>query len=258
MSRRIGIIGVGHLAEYLITGLIRSGNKFDFYFADPFPERAHKLATEFGGKVVTENQFVLDNADMVILCTRPDQVEAALSGLFFRPAHTLVSVAVGISLHSLSKHVHSGNVVRVLPISCVAINHSPILIYPENKEVQSLFSLLGNVHLLTVEENFEPATSVIGAFYAWIFALMEEVAAWTAQQGFDPSFARTIVVETIQGACGMAEEQKNMSLSQIWESLATPGGISEHGIKIISQNKGLKAWSEALNSVTKVLQNKIG
>ena len=255
MTKRIGIIGTGHLAEYLVTGLIRSGNKFDFYFSDPFPERAYKLVKEFGGKVVAENQMVIDNVDLVILSTRPGQVETALSGLRFHPKQTLFSVAVGISLKFLCNFAQPATVIRVLPISCVAINLSPILIYPENKEARALFSMVGNVYSLNVENDFEPATALVGAFYAWLFALMEEAATWTSKQGFDPTFARTLVLETINGACGMAAEQNNLSLNQIWRSLATPGGISEHGIRIINQHRGLKAWSEALDSVTRVLQN---
>ncbi len=255
MKKRIGIIGVGHIAEYLVTGLIRSGNKFDFYFSDPFPERAHKLVNQFGGKVVAENQMVIDKADLIILSTRPGQVETALNSLRFHRKQTLFSVAVGLSLKFLSNFVQPATVIRVLPISCVAINLSPILIYPENKEARTLFSMVGNVHSLNAENDFEPATALVGAFYAWLFALMEEAAAWTSKQGFDPIFARTLVIETMNGACGMAAKQNNLSLNQIWQSLATPGGISEHGIRIINQHKGLKAWSEALGSVTRVLQS---
>jgi pyrroline-5-carboxylate reductase len=143
---------------------------------------------------------------------------------------------------------------RVLPISCVAINQSPILIYPENEEIRSLFCLLGNVHLLADEKVFEPATSLVGAFYAWLFALMEEAVTWNISQDLEPDLARDLVVETMQGACAMAQAQREISLSQIWESLATPGGISEHGIKIINQRDCLKAWSEALQSVTDLLR----
>ena len=254
MIKRIGFIGVGHLSEFLITGFVNSGQKFEFVFSDPFPERSRKLAAAHGGEVFTDNQKTVDNADLVVLATRPPDVESALSGLNFRKDQVLVSVAVGVPLRFLRQWAGPARVLRVLPISCVAVNQSPVLIYPHDKVVHDLFSLVGTVHALEDETLFEPATSLVGAFYAWLFALMEEVSNWTAGQGIKTEFARQLVLETMNGACAMARSQNDLTLKQIWESLATPGGISEHGIKVINQKEALSAWSEALESVTRILR----
>ena len=255
MLKRVGFIGVGHLAEYLITGLNRTGVDFEFFMADPLPERAQKLAATVGGRVSTDNQTAVDNGDLIILATRPEQVRAALNGLTFTRDKILASAAAGVTLDSLRPYTGPARLVRVLPISCVAINQSPTVIYPGDREVLEFFSLLGNVHPVPDEEAFIPATSLVGAFYAWVFALMDEAAGWTVARGIDPVLARKLVVETVQGACGMAGAQGKLTLREIWDTLATPGGISEHGLRVINDKGCLKAWSEALESVTqKILQ----
>jgi len=254
MLRQIGFIGVGHIAEYIVTGLAQTGENINFFFADPCPQRARRLAELHGGEVSLDNQMPVDQADLIILSTRPQQVESALQGLSFRPGQILASIAVGIPLQLLDRYVKPARSFRVLPISCVAVNQSPVLIYPENQDLRSFFSLLGRVHTLPDETTFEPATSLVGAFYAWIFALMEETVNWTAGQGLEPDLARKLVIETVQGACAMATAQDKLSLNQIWASLATPGGISEYGLRVINQKEGLKVWSDALHLVTERLR----
>ena len=90
------------------------------------------------------------------------------------------------------------------------------------------------------ETAFAPGTAVIGAFYAWLYLLMDEAAIWTAAKGFDPDTARQLVLETVAGACAMAVDQDALSLSDIWKTLATPGGISEQGAGILSEGGGIK------------------
>ena len=57
-------------------------------------------------------------------------------------------------------------------------------------------------------------------------------------------------IETIEGACAMASFQDAMSLGDIWNTLATPGGISEQGAGILSEGGGIKVWSDALEAIS--------
>ena len=255
MLKRIGFIGAGHITEYLVTGLRRSNKELVFSLADPDSDRAAELSSRFGGYAATNNQDAVNRSELIILATRPDAVETALSGIEFRPEQIVVSVAAGVLLKTLKPMTIPAETVRVLPVSCVAINKSPILLYPQNSHVYDLFSLVGQVHVLQSEDVFSPATSLVGAFYAWIFALMDEAASWTASEGIDPGMARNLVIETIEGACGMAREQATMSLKDIWNTLATPGGISEYGIRFLTEPGCIEAWSKALRAVTDMIDN---
>jgi len=258
MIKKIGFIGVGHIAHYMLTGFAQTKNYFEFILADPDPDRVAQISKEFTPKfkctVTQDNQTAVDRSELIILAVRPDRMDAALTGLKFKPDQLVASVVAGASLSLLDRRVSPAKPIRVLPISCVAINKSPILVFPENQPVQTLFSLLGQVHVLPDEKTFTPGTALVGAFYAWIFALMDETTAWTADQGIDPKVARQLVVQTIEGACGMASHQKDTSLTQIWDTLATPGGISEYGAKILKERGCLKAWPDALEAVTRKME----
>jgi pyrroline-5-carboxylate reductase len=259
MIKKIGFIGVGHIAHYMLTGFARTKNSFEFILADPDPDNLSRVSKQFAPQfkcaVTRDNQRAVDKSELIILAVRPDHMEAALAGLTFRPDQLVASVVAGASLKHLESFVSPAKVIRVLPISCVAINKSPILVFPKNQPIQTLFSLLGQVHVLPDEKTFTPGTALVGAFYAWIFALMDETAGWTADQGIDPTVARQLVIQTIEGACAMASHQKEKSLTQIWDTLATPGGISEYGAKILKERGCLKAWPDTLEAVTQKMED---
>ena len=168
----------------------------------------------------------------------------------------IVQVAVKKTrLEDITPLVSPATAVRVLPISCAAIGKSPVLVFPENSLVEKVFSCLGQVHILPDETVFSPGTALVGAFYAWLFPFMDAMVSWTKNQGSDPETARQLVIETIEGACGMARHQKDASLADIWETLATPGGISELGARVLEDEDAFAAWSKALDAVTKKMRN---
>ncbi len=137
---------------------------------------------------------------------------------------------------------------RALPISCAALDESPTLLYPDLPQAHALFALLGHVHVLSDETCFT-AASVLSAFYGWVYALLDETVAWTVQAGVPRQTARSLVLETVRGAVNMALAQPEEDLAAMLDSLATPGGITAYGLKVLRQKDALAAWTEALDAV---------
>jgi pyrroline-5-carboxylate reductase len=244
---RVGIIGVGHLASYLVEGLRRASQDVEIILSPRNTERSASLAARFGAVVATDNQAVADAADLIILATRPGDMVAASKTVAFQPEQTVVSVAATLPLEALKPAVTPATAVRAMPISCAAINQSPTLLYPANSQAQALFALLGQVHVLPSESCFAPA-SAIAAFYGWMYALLDDTVAWTTQAGVPPQTARRLVLETVQGAAGMALARPHQDLATMLDTLATPGGITEYGLDVLHQRQGLAAWTEALDA----------
>jgi pyrroline-5-carboxylate reductase len=117
----------------------------------------------------------------------------------------------------------------------------PTLFYPDHLQARALFALLGQVRVPPNESRFILATA-IAAFYGWVYALLDEVIAWTAGTGVPPQVTRSLVLETIRGAAAMG-------LAQPDQNLATPGGITECGLNVLHQRGGLAAWTGALEVV---------
>lgn len=254
MKKKIGVIGTGHLAQYLVTGLLKADAGLEFSLADPSEAQSKEFADKMKCFFTTDNQEAVNRSEVIILATRPEHIESAIKNIVFDSEQVIISVAAGVSLSTLTPLVSPARVIRALPISCVSVNKSPVLIYPEDQRARDIFSLVGQVYLMPDEKSFSPGTALVGAFYAWMFLLMDETATWTTGQGIDKDISRKLVIETIEGACAVAREQDDMSLSDIWQTLATPGGISEQGADIISKKEGLSSWSNALTAVNNRLK----
>ena len=244
----VGIIGVGHLASYLVEGLRRASSEMDILLSPRNLETSAGLAARHGATVAANNQAVADAADLVIVATRPGDVCAAAQAIAFRPGQAVVSVAAGLSLEDLIPAVAPARAVRALPLSCMALNESPTLLYPDQPQAHALFAILGQVHVLSDETCFT-AASVLSAFYGWVYALLDETVAWTVQAGVPPQTARSLVLETARGAADMALAQPDEDLAAMLDGLVTPGGITAHGLDILHQRAALAAWTAALQAV---------
>jgi pyrroline-5-carboxylate reductase len=248
MSERVGIIGVGHLAGYLVEGLRRARPDLEIVLSPRNAVRAAELASQFGARVARSNQEVAESTEVILLTTRPAEAVAAMGELALRPGQLIISAAATVRLRELQPAAAPGTVVRALPLSCAAINASPTLLYPDNQRVRAVLELVGTVHILESEDAFVRA-SAITALYGWAFALLEETVRWTEEGGMPREVARSLVLETMRGAASLALAQPEQELADLLAALATPGGITRQGLAIVRGSGGLRAWTEALDAV---------
>jgi pyrroline-5-carboxylate reductase len=248
MVERVGIIGVGHLAGYLVEGLRRADPELEIVLSPRNAARSARLAARFGATVATDNQAVADAAALILVTTRPDDVLPVCKRVAFRPEQTVVTTAVGVPLSALEAAVSPAVAVRALPITCAAIGRSPTLLFPDHPPARALFELVGGVHVLDDKTQFTPA-STVSAFYGWVYALMDEVIAWTVQAGVPSQIARDLVLETTRGVAEMSLAHPEQDLAVLLDSLATPGGITRLGLQVLRNRHSLDAWIEALAAV---------
>jgi pyrroline-5-carboxylate reductase len=248
MSERVGIIGTGHLAGYLVEGLRRAAPDLEIVLSPRNAARAAELASRFGATIASSNQDVADSAGALLLTTRPTDAVAALHQIAFRPSQTIISAAAGIDLQALAPAAAPAAVVRAMPLSCAAINASPTLLHPDDARARALLELVGRVHATETEEAFVRA-SAISAFYGWLFALLDRAVEWTEIGGLAPGLARSLVLETAQGTASLGLARPHEELADLLESLATPGGITRQGLEILRDREGLGSWIAALDAV---------
>ncbi|MFX0050022.1 MAG: NAD(P)-binding domain-containing protein [Candidatus Hodarchaeota archaeon] len=248
MIEKVGIIGVGHAASFLVNGFRNASQDLEIILSPRNVIRSAKLATQFKASVVNNNQSVVDTSDLVILSTRPNDTIQVVNEINFRSNHIVISIAAGLKLKALVPAISPATVVRAMPISCAAINQSPTLLYPDHPVARELLSFVGQVHILPDESLFTRAT-VLAAFYAWVFSLLDQTISWTAKTGISKSLARNIVLETVRGVVNIALTKQDEEFASILSTLTTSGGITELGLNVLEQQQGLSAWIEALETV---------
>ncbi|MCZ4272489.1 pyrroline-5-carboxylate reductase family protein [Maritalea porphyrae] len=246
----IGFVGCGHLAQYMIEGLLTAKAPYEIHLFNRTHEKAIAFAKKRSGLCVhDEVQSLVDASSIIVVATRPADVSAAIAACDFSQGQIVLSVAAGVGLADLQKWSAPAIAVRSLPLACVKHNLSPTALFPANEKAERLLFFLGQVHVLPSEDQFGAISALTGAFFAWLIPLLDHASKWGVAAGLEPEQARAFAVETMFGAAHMAAQEPDKSLEDIWTSLATPGGISEQGQNIIEKRGGLSAYGHALDAV---------
>ena len=244
----LGILGVGHLAEYLVLGWRRAGIPHEILLSPRGAAMSAKLAAEQGCAVAPDNETLVARSDVLVLATRPAHAVPAVTGLPWRAGQTVVSVVAGLETADLAPAVAPARLVRTMPITCCAIGESPTVMYPEDGVTRELFEGLGGVLAVPDEARFTTA-SVFGAYYGWVFALVERSAGWAAEAGLNPALARDLAAQTVKGAAAMALARPGEPLAEIIAGLATDGSITKHGLDRLIDAGAFGPWRDACQAV---------
>lgn len=243
---RIGFLGVGHLAAALVEGFVRAGHPPSGLRLAPRGQ-ARLLGERHGIAVAADNGELVRDCDLVILATRPADAVSAVAGLPWRGSQVLVSACAGVSLASLEAPAAPARLCRIMPLTASAFGASPTTLFPALPLAAQVLARLGPVLPLASEEAFEAAT-VTAAVYGWAQALIARTASWQTAQGLDAATARQLCALTFIAAGTMiARSQTPMDV--LLSELATPGGITERGLGVLSDGGTPAAWDAACATV---------
>lgn len=241
---KIGLLGVGHLAEYLVRG----ARGVDFVLGPRSADKAARLAATYGCAVADSNQAVLDQCEMVLICLPAAKGLAILQGLRFRAGQSLCSAMAGARIDALRAAVApAAAFCSMMPGFANAFSAGPSLIYPGDAAWEQFLARLGPVHRFSEVEPFETA-AVFGAMSGASIYLLRHLVRWYEAQGLDGVTARQLVAETFRGNAEVLL-QSDAGLDDIAKGVATPGGITEQVVATLEAHGALAAWDTAMNAV---------
>lgn len=244
MDGCIGILGVGHLAEYLVPGLLRGFAADRLRLSPRNAEMSSALAERYGVAVAPDNRTLVEDCALVLLATRSPQAVEAVSGLPWREGQTLVSVCAGVPLAVLAPAAAPATLARAMPIASAAIGESPTSLYPDLPAARAALAPLGPILAMPDEAAFE-AASVSGAVYGWAHVLVGEMAAWAEEAGVPADLARDLMAQTLGAAAGMVRAHPERPVEAMTRELCTPGGLTRAGLDVLRDRGAFAAWRAA-------------
>ena len=245
---RVGILGTGHLAQFLVEGIRRAGARYDFIVSPRNARRAEKLAREFGVTVALDNQEVVDRAGLVLVALLPQEAEAVLRLLQFRPDQAVLSAMAGIAPSRFARLASPARAASaMMPGRANALCLGPSVLHPDLAEARAFLEHVGPVLTLADERQFLLA-SAFGGYSGLTIVHMAHVISWFERHGLPAAIARRLVAATVRGNAEvlLAEEGP---LDAVLAGIATPGGITELGREVLEANAGFAAWDQALSAI---------
>ena len=257
---KIIIVGCGHMGGAMLEGWLTSGiiAEQDTHIIAPnhplknLGETAQKAQLNIYHendipKLSNQSEFTADNS-MIILAVRPQIMKDVLP--LYRPFADknipFMTVAAGLREDFYRSMLGDTQaIIRVMPNMPTSIGRGMNAICynqycsDEHKKItETLMRPLGEVDILSHEDEMDAFTALAGSGPAYIFLLVESMAAAAVALGFPETRAQKIALETVLGT---AEYMKDTGLDgeTLRNKIALPGGTTEQAIKILMQNGGL-------------------
>lgn len=216
MKKRIAFVGGGNMATCLVGGLIHRGAMAaTIVVADPADTQRERLERELGVQTDSSNASAVREADVIVLAVKPQQMaEAArsIAPIVAARRPLVISIAAGIRLADLARWLGPGvPLVRTMPnlpalidAGVTALYAAPDVGEEARADAEAILATCGKTVWVDREELMDVVTAVSGTGPAYFFLLLEVLQAAAVELGIDPVTARTLCIETAQGAGEMA------------------------------------------------------
>lgn len=253
---KIGILGVGTIAEALTDGLCAFGDRrAEEILLSP---RNQVISTRLGlrypnVRVALDNQAVVDGSEIVILAVRPQVAEQVLRELRFRPDQKIVSLIATFSVERLAPFLAPATKIsRAVPLPPVARRQGPLTLYTHSEKIVRLLDGLGVLIRIEDEAHLDlisAVTSLMGTY----FGMMGAVDAWMIEGGFKPEASRAFVAALFSNLAQAAQEHSEESFRQLSKDYSTPGGLNEQAWRELNAT----GWSDQLRAALDLVLDRI-
>ncbi len=240
-DKKVGFIGMGHIAQSIVGAFIE--NKIleaeQIFVHNRTPGKAKKMTDRFGVTSLETPEQLIENSDIIILATKPQDLPDLLEPLknTFTEDKVIISLASGIQLSTLKKFIKKGHLVRLMPNTPIFIRQAVIgfcLMKPNwilENLVKKLFSPLGYVVLTEEGEEFSSITVAASSGTGFVFEIMQYWKDWLQEHGLKPEVAYKIVTRTFMGAACLAEKDPKSSFDELTTKVASKKGVTSAGLE---------------------------
>lgn len=245
-----GVLGVGSIAAAIVTGLCDGvADPPDVLLSPRNAERATDLAARLPSvRVASDNQDVVDDSDVVIVCLLPVHATDVLSGLKFRADQAVVSAIAGLHLARLAELVAPvTDVARSIPLPAVATRGSVTPVHPATAVATGIFDRLGGTMEIADEIAYESVASA-SATVAAHFRYLGTIADWLSGQGIPRADAHRFVAATF-AALSTELDSPEPDFVALTRAHMTPGGLNEQFARDIAAAGTYDAVRVGLDSV---------
>jgi len=236
----LGFIGAGNMAEAIARGVVRSGAfRFDELVAcDVAAERRRLFEDELHVRCTDDPAVVARDADLILLAVKPQQMEGVLATIApaARADALVVSIAAGVTVAAIERHLAPRPVVRTMPNTPLMVGLGAVALAPGThataehlERARKLFAPLGvvvDVH----EDQMDAVTALSGSGPAYVFYLVEQMTAAGVAMGLDPDVAAKLANQTALGAATMLQRGTD-GPAELRRKVTSPGGTTQAAIE---------------------------
>jgi pyrroline-5-carboxylate reductase len=241
------LVGCGKMGGAMLDGWLTRGlAASDAIVAEPVEALRPRKP---GLRAVASTSEVRETPEIVVLAVKPQTMDAALADLkrFADEGAVFLSIAAGKTLRYFASHLGTtAKVVRAMPNTPAAVRQGITVATAakgvsaaEKKKCQELLEAVGQALWVEDEALMDPVTALSGSGPAYVFLLVEAMAAAGAKLGLAPDMAMQLARATVMGS-GELLRQSAEPAAQLRVNVTSPGGTTAEALKVLMAADGLQ------------------
>lgn len=250
-ARPLLLVGGGKMGEALLAGwLTRGVPPAAVLVVEPTAERRELLRAQYGVSTCADPGGLADGTRpaALLLAVKPQMMDAALPAYkpLLAPDTLVLSIAAGKPIALFERLLGQGlAVVRAMPNTPAAVGRGITVMCANTATgeahkalARELMEAVGEAHWVDEEELIHAVTAVSGSGPAYVFLMIEAMAAAARNAGLSEELAMRLARATVAGAGELAYRSPD-SAAQLRRNVTSPGGTTAAALEVLMADDGL-------------------
>ncbi|MDB5528980.1 MAG: pyrroline-5-carboxylate reductase [Devosia sp.] len=241
------LVGAGKMGLALAQGWLDAGlAASNLILVDPMAgEAARQLAADYGLQLYAEAVGLRPN--VLVLAVKPQIIDAVMASLqpAIGPQTLVISIAAGINIARLQGGLDTDRIVRTMPNTPAQIGKGITGAVAgagvdgnDRSAAEALLAAAGQVVWFDAESDLDAVTAVSGSGPAYVFNLVEALAAAGEQQGLSPDVAMRLARQTVIGSAALMEADPAPAAT-LRQNVTSPNGTTAAALAVLMGEDGL-------------------
>jgi pyrroline-5-carboxylate reductase len=243
------LIGAGKMGSAMLEGWLRQGlSPAHITVVDPYPsQRMQDLALE--GLRLSPPVDEIGPVDVIVLAVKPQTLDAAATLLAKVASNEtlLISVLAGKTIANLRERAPAARaIVRAMPNTPAAVGRgitgcaaSPEVSAAQKTFATGLLASIGRVEWVKAENLIDAVTALSGSGPAYVFHLVEAMAAAGEKAGLPADLSLRLARATVEGAGELLFREPGTTAAVLRQNVTSPGGTTAAALEVLMADDGL-------------------
>lgn len=252
---KLGVVGGGFMASAIIDGALKSEilHENEIIVSDLFETSLKKFKDK---KItgVTDNSYVVSNAEYLLFAVKPQNFEEIIKTLSDFSAKKIITIMAGVKKDRIRKSFASAKIVRLMPntpcslgVGAIGIDYSEFTDKPDIDFIEKLFSSIG-VLVSLPENKLNAVTGVSGSAPAYFYKFVSGIIKAGVKNGLSEEDAKKLAVATMIGSGKMLLNFTDKSIDELISAVCSKGGTTIEAIKIYEEQGLDKITEKAIDA----------
>jgi pyrroline-5-carboxylate reductase len=259
-TRGLVLLGCGKMGSALLDGWLKQGLAArTFTILDPQPS---EWLQDLAGQGLRLNADLPENPAAAIFAVKPQMMDAALPTLapLSESGTVLLSIAAGMPITRFEAAFGSGSpIVRAMPNTPASIGLGVTALVGNAAAqgaplelAEALMAAVGETVRLAREDQMDAVTAVSGSGPAYVFLMVEALAAAGEAEGLEPELAMKLARATVSGAGAMVLASAEPP-SHLRRNVTSPGGTTAAALAVLMREEAglLELMAEAVRQAAR-------